>query len=222
MENQIEKNRPLYLQVGFATSLLLVYMAFQWVRPYVMPEPKEEIDIVVQMDDYKNYVVEKKEEKPKLEKKNPEKINPDQFKAAIIPLVNPDPEPEPTYPNVDPTAGVTLPPTEADTDSIFPFVGVEEYPMFGNGDQDIIAFIQRNVKYPRSCIEMGIQGTVYVNFVINKKGEITNVTLARGIGCAADQEALRVIASMPNWKPGKQRNMPVSVQYNLPVSFRIK
>ncbi len=219
MENRIEKNRPMYLQIGFATSLLLVYMAFQWARPYVMPERIED-DTPTIVETYERFVVEKKEEKPKLEKKKQEKISDKQFKVALLPFL-PTPEPDPVDPIEDPTPGVTMLPPEPAIDSVYEYIAVEEYPMFGNGENDLLIYLSKNIKYPRKCIELGYQGTVYVSFVINKAGEVSDVALVRGLGCATDQEAVRVIASMPNWKPGKQRNMPVSVRYTIPVSFRL-
>ena len=69
------------------------------------------------------------------------------------------------------------------------------------------------------ALESGIQGKVFVTFVVEKDGHISDVTVRRGIGGGCDEEAIRVVQSMPPWKPGKQRNMPVRVQFNLPIRF---
>ena len=69
--------------------------------------------------------------------------------------------------------------------------------------------------------ESGIQGTVYMSFVVEKDGHITDVKVVRGIGGGCDEEAVRVIKSMPNWKPGKQRGRSVRVQFSMPIKFTL-
>ena len=70
--------------------------------------------------------------------------------------------------------------------------------------------------------ESGIQGMVYVTFVVERDGSITDVRVLRGIGGGCDEEAIRVVSAMPKWTPGKQRGKPVRVQYNLPVRFTLQ
>jgi protein TonB len=72
------------------------------------------------------------------------------------------------------------------------------------------------------ALESGIQGKVFVTFVVEKDGQISDIRVLRGIGGGCDAEAIRVVKSMPNWKPGRQRNMPVRVQFNLPVRFILR
>lgn len=80
-------------------------------------------------------------------------------------------------------------------------------------------FIANAIKYPVIAQENGIQGKVYVNFVVDKDGAVTNARIARGVDASLDKEALRVVNSLPKWKPGMQRGKPVRVSYTVPISF---
>ncbi|MEN8225218.1 MAG: energy transducer TonB, partial [Bacteroidota bacterium] len=86
----------------------------------------------------------------------------------------------------------------------------------------LYAYLGNNIKYPVMAKESGIQGKVYVTFVVETDGSITDVKVLRGIGGGCDEEAIRVVSTMPKWKPGKQRGKPVRVQYNLPVRFTLQ
>jgi protein TonB len=99
---------------------------------------------------------------------------------------------------------------------------VEEMPSFPGGDQKMLEYIAKNIKYPQIARESGIQGRVFISFVVEPDGSVSNVKVLRGIGGGCDEEAMRVVKSMPKWKPGKQRGKPVRVSYNLPVNFRLQ
>lgn len=106
---------------------------------------------------------------------------------------------------------------ETGDDDIFQIV--EDVPTFPFGD--VSKWITKNVKYPQIAAENNIQGKVFMNFVIEKDGSITDVKVLRGVDPALDKEAIRVIKSMPKWKPGKQRGKPVRVSFNLPITFTL-
>jgi protein TonB len=99
------------------------------------------------------------------------------------------------------------------------FLVVEEQPEFPGGYAALNRYLHEQIKYPNTAMELNIQGTVYVSFVVEPDGSVTNITLLRGIGAGCDEEALRVVSGMPRWKPGKQRNKAVRVRFNLPVRF---
>ncbi len=101
------------------------------------------------------------------------------------------------------------------------FQVVEEQPMFPGGMQEMMKFLQQNIKYPKEAQEQGKQGRVIVQFVVNKDGSITGDSVVRSVDPLLDAEALRVVRSMPNWTPGKQKGEPVRVRFTLPVSFRL-
>ena len=101
------------------------------------------------------------------------------------------------------------------------FLAVEEQPMFPGGMEEMMKFLQANVKYPEQAQSNGVQGRVIVQFVVNKDGSISNDTIVRSVDPLLDAEALRVVRSMPNWTPGKQRGKEVRVRFTLPVTFRL-
>lgn len=102
------------------------------------------------------------------------------------------------------------------------FTIVEEMPSFPGGEAKLFEYLGKNIKYPQIAKEAGISGVVYVNFVVGSSGNITDVKVLRGIGGGCDEEAVRVVKNMPDWKPGKQRGKPVKVSYNLPIRFSLK
>ena len=102
------------------------------------------------------------------------------------------------------------------------FTVVEEQPTYPGGEDARIKFLQANMKYPEEAKELGVQGKVYVTFVVEVDGSITDVKVLRGIGSGCDDEAVRVVKSMPRWVPGKQRGVPVRVQFNLPINFKLQ
>lgn len=104
------------------------------------------------------------------------------------------------------------------TDEIVAFLPSEDMPVFPGNVQ---AWIAKNVRYPLLAVENGIQGRVYVQFVVEKDGRVSNVKVVRHVDPSLDKEAVRVISEMPRWKPGKQRSIPVRVSYTLPISFKL-
>ena len=124
----------------------------------------------------------------------------------------------------DPNATELPPePVVADPNEGKIFTIVEEMPQFpGGGEAALIKYLQNNIKYPAMARENGIEGIVYVTFVVDKDGKVKDAKSLRGKGAGLDDEALRVVRSMPDWKPGKQNGRSVAVQYNLPVNFKLQ
>lgn len=102
------------------------------------------------------------------------------------------------------------------------FFTAEEMPFYPGGDTERLRFLADNIQYPQQASELGIQGTVYLQFVVDSKGNITDAKILRGIGGGCEEEALRVIKMMPQWHPGKQNGKTVRVLYTMPVSFRLQ
>ncbi|MBW6460037.1 MAG: TonB family protein [Bacteroidales bacterium] len=111
---------------------------------------------------------------------------------------------------------------EADHEETTIFMVVESMPVFPGGEANLYKFLAENIKYPQMAKESGIQGRVFVTFVVERDGSVTDVRVLRGIGGGCDEEAIRVVRNMPKWTPGKQRNKAVRVQYNLPVKFTLQ
>lgn len=104
------------------------------------------------------------------------------------------------------------------------FTIVEEMPTFPGGDAEMLKFLRKNINYPPMEQEAGIQGTVYVSFVVDKEGKVTDVKVVRGVASGPNlaKEAERVVKMMPPWKVGKQNGRPVKVSYSIPIKFSLK
>jgi periplasmic protein TonB len=98
-----------------------------------------------------------------------------------------------------------------------PLLWAEEMPKFKG---DLAAFIRNNIVFPEDAIHMGVNGAVYVQFVVNEDGNISNVNITKKVGYGCDEEAARVVAKMPAWEPGKMGKKPVKVLYNIPIKFK--
>ncbi|HNW70301.1 MAG TPA: energy transducer TonB [Bacteroidales bacterium] len=101
------------------------------------------------------------------------------------------------------------------------FTVVEKMPCYPGGDSARIKFLAENIVYPQAAKEKGIQGVVYISFVIDEKGQVEDVRVLRGIGGGCDEEAMRIVKLMPNWIPGKSDGKNVRVQFNMPIRFTL-
>lgn len=108
---------------------------------------------------------------------------------------------------------------ESDEGEVFEVV--EQNPSFPGGMDALTKWLGKNLKYPASAQDNGIQGRVLVQFVVNKDGSIVDPKILRSVDPALDKEALRVVSAMPKWQPGKQRGKTVRVRFTLPVTFRL-
>ncbi|HSI90347.1 MAG TPA: energy transducer TonB, partial [Adhaeribacter sp.] len=102
------------------------------------------------------------------------------------------------------------------------FTFVEQAPQFPGGDAAMMKYLGENIKYPAIAQRNGLEGLVVVSFVVNRKGEISDIQVMKPLGGGLSEEAVRVIKGMPKWTPGKQNGREVNVRYNLPVRFTIK
>jgi protein TonB len=103
-----------------------------------------------------------------------------------------------------------------------PFVVVEEMPMFPGGDPALLAYIAANTQYPEIAKENNIQGKVIVRFCVTSKGGVNQVSVLKGVDPELDKEAIRVVTTLPTFKPGKQGGKPVPVWYMVPIAFTLK
>jgi len=101
------------------------------------------------------------------------------------------------------------------------FTVVEEMAEFQGGNAAFAKFLQKNVKYPTQARRMGIEGKVYVSFVVGKDGELTDIQILKGLGAGCDEEALRVMKKSPSWKVAKQRGRPVRLRMVIPLNFTL-
>ncbi len=97
-----------------------------------------------------------------------------------------------------------------------------EMPSFPGGDSQRLKFLSKNIRYPQQASENGVQGTVFVSFVVKKDGSLADIKTLRGIGGGCDEEAIRVVKKMPRWNPGYQNGKKVSVLFNMKIDFRLQ
>jgi len=97
----------------------------------------------------------------------------------------------------------------------------DEMPSFPGGEAAIRENISRNLRYPESAVEKGIEGKVFIKFIVTKDGSVANVTISRSVDAVIDEEALRVVRMLPKFTPGKKDGKPVNVWYSLPISFQL-
>tara|TARA_B110000444_G_C18800496_1_gene577193 strand:+ start:887 stop:1540 length:654 start_codon:yes stop_codon:yes gene_type:complete len=209
-EISLEKKKGLFFQIGLVLSLVIVLVAFEW----------------------KNY--------EKLEY-NLGQLNLDDMEEEIIPITKQELKPPPPPPpppevieiiedDVEIEDELEIEDTESDEDEEIEieeeddeefFMVVENMPEFPGGDLGLMKYIQKHVKYPAIAKEYNITGKVYVSFIVDKSGSVTNAKIVRGVDKNLDAEALRVVKSLPKYKPGKQRGKAVRVMFTIPINFTL-
>ena len=223
----LESKKTLFLLIGITLSLSIVLVAFEWTSTNFSVASlgiladggmEEEIENSLQNEEIE-VPPEQQQEEIQEEQIIEELIIVDDTK--VLEAIKIDTEASET------TKTSTKPVVQAivvEEEHIEPiqFAVVEEKPSFPDGDLGITKFITQNTVYPPMAKELGIQGRVYVQFVIDKNGKVTQVKIARGVDPLLDAEALRVVSKMPDWTPGKQRGKAVPVTNVLPISFSIK
>jgi len=103
-----------------------------------------------------------------------------------------------------------------------PYTYVEQMPTFPGGEGEMMKYLGKNIRYPAAAQRAGVEGLVVLSFVVSKTGEISDIQVIKNLGAGTDEEAMRVVKSMPKWTPGKQNGRTVPVRYTLPVRFSIK
>ena len=216
----LEKKRGMFLELGLIIVLGIVLIAFEWSSSEggtidlgtVNFEAEEEMIPVTRQEEVK-----------------PPPPPPPQV-TEILNIVEDDVEIEEELEIEDMEADVQMEVEIVEVveeveeeDEIFNFYVLEDKPTFPlGGEAGLLKWIAENTKYPEIAKENGISGRVFVGFVIDKQGKVTDVNVLRGVDPYLDKEAVRVVKSMPNWKPGKQRGKPVKVQFQVPINFKLR
>ncbi len=216
----LENKKLLFTQIGLIISLLLAWMVFE-VKRY----DNREIDTSLLSRE-----IAVDEEMVEITKQDEPKPQPMEMpkQTTQLEIVQDDVEVEDININaeieqnevVEEYIAPEIEEEEVVEQEIFQIV--EEMPAFPGGEQKLMEYVGKNIKYPQIARESGIQGRVFVGFVVEPDGSVSNVKLLRGIGGGCDEEAMRVIKNMPKWKPGKQRGKAVRVSYQIPVMFRLQ
>ena len=210
-EISLEKKKGLFFQIGLVVTLVIVLGAFEW-KSY------EKVDY------------------------NLGQLNLDDLEEEIIPITRQEitpPPPPPPPPEVivivediveivdeakiettESDEKVAVIEIEKENEDEF-FMVEKKMPEFPGGDAGLMKYIQNNVKYPPIAKEYNITGKVYVSFIVDKSGSVTDVKIVRGVDKSLDAEAVRVVKSLPKYKPGKQRGKAVRVMFTIPINFTL-
>mgnify|MGYP000575743914 CR=1 FL=1 len=218
----LEGKKSTWLLVGYVVVLAFMFVAFEWTQRDVKIDTSQAVadlvfeEEIIPITETPEQAAPPPPEAPKV--------------AELLEIVDDkaDIEETTTIINEDNQARVevkyvpvTVVEEEPEEQTIFEVV--EQMPEFPNGGMaGLMQFLSKNIKYPTIAQENGTQGRVTVQFVVNKDGSIVDAKVIRGVDPYLDKEALRVIGTMPKWKPGMQRGKPVRVKYTVPVMFRLQ
>lgn len=216
-EADVSRKSGLYMNIGLVIALLLVIAAFEW-KFY---DDGDLADLGQVSDDFEEMLdIPPTEQPPPPPPKiqQPEIVEvPDE--EEIEEDIEVDLDVEITEEDVIEDIVFEEPVEEEVADEVFTIV--EQQPEYPGGMGAFYAFVTKKLKYPSQARRMGIEGKVFVQFVVDKAGNITEVMAVRGIGAGCDEEAVRVIKDSPQWKPGKQRGKSVKVRMILPITFKL-
>ena len=216
----LEDKKFTYVLMGLVLVLSICYVAFEWTEKEVTKYEVTDTDFFFEEE---IDIQQTTQETP------PPPPPPAVQEVEVLNVVEDDVEVETIEINTEDDKDVEVviaPPVEApveEEEEEVIFMVVETMPEFPGGQQALFKYLGENVKYPVIAQENGIQGRVICQFVVNRDGSIVDVVVVRSSGePSLDKEAVRVINSMPKWKPGKQRGKPVRVKYTVPVNFRLQ
>ena len=219
----LENKKSTWLLVGYVIVLAFMFVAFEWTKRDVKIDTSQAVTDVVFEEEIEIPITEQ-----------PEVVAPPPPEASsiaeILTIVEDDADVEETTIASSEETGqaveikyvpVAVEEEEPEEQTIFEVV--EQMPEFPDGGMaGLMQYLSKNIKYPTIAQENGTQGRVTVQFVVNKDGSIVDAKVLRGVDPYLDKEALRVIGTMPKWKPGMQRGKPVRVKYTVPVMFRLQ
>ncbi len=216
----LERNKGVFRQMGFILSLGVMFIAFEYTQTEIKAK---EIDVVEEIVMEEEAIPVTRQEEPP-----PPPPPPPPAFTEVLKIVDDDVELDEELElddmELDEETEVEIMDfaEEEEEDDNKVFMVVESMPSFPGGDAALMKYLHDNVKYPPIAQENGIQGRVYVQFVVNKDGKIVDVEVLKGVDRSLDAEAVRVVKNMPAWNPGKQRGKAVRVSYRLPINFTLR
>lgn len=217
---EIESHRGTWLLMGFIAVLTFMFVALEWAQYDKQIDTSMAVKNMSLFVDMTPITVQ---EKP-LPPPSPAAVAIEEF----VVVTDDSQEPEGVIFGTEMTdAGVTPVYVAPEAEEVAPeeniiVVFAEVMPSFPGGQKEFNSFLARNLKYPPPLQEIGVEGRVIIQFVVDKDGSITNAEVVRGVHPLIDKEALRVINMMPKWSPGMQNHKPVRVKYTVPVAFKLQ
>jgi len=214
----LENKKQLYFMIGLVLALGIMLVGFEWTSK---PSKADSLGTVGAVAIEEEIIPITREQEVKPPPPPPPKV------IEVLNIVDDDVkiddeliiDTEADDKTLIDVAPVISAPKEEEEETAEVFFIVEDMPEFPGGEAALRAYIANSIKYPVIAQENGIQGKVYVTFVVGKDGSVSNATIARGVDPSIDKEALRVVNSLPKWKPGKQRGKAVNVSYTVPINF---
>ena len=216
----LENKKLMFMQIGLIISLLIAWLAFEHKSYDKLTIDESLLNREVVLDEEMVEITKQEEQKPQ-----PVEL-PQQ--TTQLEIVEDDVETEDLNINAEVEQNEVIEEyvapevVEEEVSETEIFQIVEEMPSFPGGEGKLMEYVAKNIKYPQIARETGIQGRVFVGFVVEPDGSISNVKLLRGIGGGCDEEAIRVVKSLPRWKPGKNQGKAVRVSYQIPVFFKLQ
>ncbi|MDD3740427.1 MAG: energy transducer TonB [Bacteroidales bacterium] len=215
----LEKKRIIFLEIGLILSLGICLAAFEWSSEDYSKSDLGNLTKTLSFDEDIQITIQTP---PPVVVPPPPSVIPETL-LITDKKTDDDPDDFITDP-VGPVSPIIITPyipedIPEDPVEIIDWVKVEVKPAFPGGEAGLLKFISDHTKYPEICRENGIQGKVFVQFVIGADGIVTNVSVVKGVDKYLDEEALRVVSSLPAWTPGKQRGKSVPVSYIIPIKF---
>ena len=219
----LENKKSTWLLVGYVIVLAFMFIAFEWTKRDIKIDTSQAITDLV----FEEEIIPITEQPEQAAPPPPPAAPPI---AETLTIVEDDADVEETTIATSEETNqaveikyvpVAVEEEEPEEQTIFEVV--EQMPEFPNGGMaGLMQYLSKNIKYPTIAQENGTQGRVTVQFIVNRDGSIVDAKVLRGVDPYLDKEAIRVISSMPKWKPGMQRGKAVRVKYTVPVMFRLQ
>ncbi len=221
----LENKRMLFTEIGLIVTLLIVFFAFEWKSYETQISTLESTTTIVTEEEIIPITTEEPPPPPEAPKQP--------VLSDFIDIVDDDVTIEEDIlinTEDDNSLGVDIKDyvEEAVVEEVIeeeiPFAIVEEKPLFNGGDpqQAFTKWVYDNLEYPEIAKENGVQGRVYITFLVDVDGKVKDVKVLRGVDSTLDKAAVEVISRSPKWTPGKQRNKPVKVRYQFPIVFQLR
>jgi protein TonB len=218
----LEPKRVIFTEIGLIIGLALMLVAFEWktYEKTVVEVASRTVENI--SEDIIPITEQKVKPPPPAPVQQVVKINIVEDDVEVDDNIEIDAEADQNTEVQEYVAPVKQIDEEESAEEMQIFMVVESMPEYPGGEAALYKYLAENIKYPQMAKESGIQGRVFVTFVVERNGKVTDVRVLRGIGGGCDEEAIRVVGDMPSWTPGKQRGKSVRVQYNLPVKFTLQ
>jgi len=214
----LEDKRGLFVQLGILTVLLLLFVAFEWS---FADNSATDAGTIVSID-LELELISPVQYKPEIQPPKPKPQLFDISDRIVNETTTKSNDIEPFSSEFFEDEPVNWLPLKKETEEPAPYFFAEQMPEFPGGVETLKKFIARNLQYPPQAQEDNLQGRVYVRFLINAEGKVEQAKVLNSVHPLLDNEALRLIESLPDWKPGTQNGRKVAVWYTIPVSFVIR